>query len=261
MVKQIKENGSIAVLAADILSMMIVKPAGEMGFDVAVGSAQRFGVPMMNGGPHAGFMAVSEELKRKMPGRVVGISRDSNGNSALRLALQTREQHIKREKATSNICTAQALLANMATFFAMFYGKEGLTKLANRVSSFANVLTNELNKLGYSTVNKSSEIFDTVVVDCNKSGVCQKKLLNFFYENKINLRDFYNKNHIGVSFNDTNTTHDLNALVNLFAQFKSSKISNVTIDFSSVKAPSDVINQNLLRNDKFLNQDFFNKYT
>ncbi len=156
IVKKLKEKEVISIVSADILSLLIVKSPGQMGFDVCVGSAQRFGVPMMNGGPHAGYMAVTDELKRKMPGRVVGVSKDSSGNPAYRLSLQTREQHIKREKATSNICTAQALLANMASFFAIFHGKEGLVSIANRVCLFATLFSRALNEIGYKTNPKSA---------------------------------------------------------------------------------------------------------
>ena len=257
-VKKIKENGAIAICSADILSLLIVKSPGDMGFDICVGTTQRFGVPMMNGGPHAGFMSVKDELKRKIPGRVVGVSVDSNGNKAIRLSLQTREQHIRRERATSNICTAQALLANMSVFYAIFYGKKGLKDQAERVYALSKILTDELLRLNIKVVNKSSEIFDTVVIDCNKSNINSQKLLEFMYSKNINLRNFYDKNHVGISLNETVTTTDLNTLINYISEFTTQKNSEININFSNVVLPTNGFNKGLLRTSKFLEQSVFN---
>ena len=244
--KCISSNIKTAV-AADILSLVLLESPGEIGADVVVGTTQRFGIPLGYGGPHAGYFATKEAYKRNIPGRIIGISIDCDGDKAFRMALQTREQHIKRDKATSNICTSQVLLAVMAGMYAVYHGPKGLKEIANKVHFTTVTLSKKLKSLGLNQLNSS--FFDTIRIEANRNDIekeAERYEINFYYPSK---------NIVSITINETITKDDLNDIVSVF-----SKITKKTITTLDKIEEESTISKSFIRKTNFLTNSVFSSY-
>ncbi|WP_026951829.1 aminomethyl-transferring glycine dehydrogenase [Algoriphagus mannitolivorans] len=251
LVASAKENKVLTAFASDLLALTILNSPGEMGADVVVGSSQRFGVPMGYGGPHAGFFATKEEFKRQIPGRIIGVSIDRSGNKAYRMALQTREQHIKREKATSNICTAQVLLSVMASFYAVYHGPQGLKNIALRTHGLAKLTAQALKKVGLNVVDQT--FFDTIQIKMNE--VARERVRGLALGAEMNFR--YESDSVFISFDETKTLEDVKTIVGIFA----TEEGKHTLDLNDLVENLELsLPEGLARKSEYLTHPVFNSY-
>ena len=252
--EKVHTHGALLAVAADLMSLVLLTPPGEWGADIVVGSTQRFGIPMGYGGPSAAYMSTREEYKRNIPGRIIGVTVDAQGHKALRLALQTREQHIKREKASSNICTATALNATMAGFYAVYHGREGLERIARHIHSAAVILAEEIQKYGY--VLKADKFFDTLCFELPQ-GVTAEAIRDKALENKINLHYCGSccNGAVGLSTDEKINEEEINTIIRIFAEVAGKKAEKAEfLDDRTVLEPE------MLRDDDFLEEPVFNLY-
>jgi glycine dehydrogenase len=256
IIAEAKEKQIPVAVGADLLSLALLTPPGDWGADVVFGSTQRFGVPMGFGGPHAAYFATTEQFKRNIPGRIIGISKDKNGDDALRMALQTREQHIKREKATSNICTAQALLAIMAGMYGAYHGKDGIKNIALQIHGLAVDLGNAIQSIGYQQLNDN--FFDTLYIAIPDNATIEA-IREVATNHGVNFRYFDDEKHIGISLDETTNAEDIALICAILA--KAAQMDTFTFQVQPAeKHASTNIPSSMIRKSSFLDHDVFNSY-